>query len=327
MSPQLLAISPEAYRPHSLHATERIWNETNCYVDVWIEVLHALQVEPLAAAAFALSCDFEGDQWTFFKFPPEDLREAFGIEVTELNVWRPVIDHVLEQLDLGRLVTVEVDSWFLPDTHGVSYQIDHTKSTIVPNAVDLDARELDYFHNAGFFGLSGDNFDGVFRTGAHATNAGLPPYVETIKLERLRRDDDATLTETAVHGLKTHRERLPATNPITRMGAKINGDLDWLRAGDLETFHLYAFGTCRQCGASAELASDFLTWLADRSPSAAEPLREAAARWRDIATGAKSLQFMLARVARGRSADLEPLITDMASNWDAAITALGHVPA
>ena len=49
-------------------------------MDVWIEVLHALGLDPVAASAFTLSCDFEGDQWTFFKYPPEDLRALFGIE-------------------------------------------------------------------------------------------------------------------------------------------------------------------------------------------------------------------------------------------------------
>ena len=69
-----LSLTAATFVPHPLHATERSWTETNCYVDVWIEVLHALGLDPVAASAFTLSCDFEGDQWTFFKYPPEDLR-------------------------------------------------------------------------------------------------------------------------------------------------------------------------------------------------------------------------------------------------------------
>ena len=38
-----------AYRRHALHASERLWVEKNCYVDIWIELLHALGLEPLAA--------------------------------------------------------------------------------------------------------------------------------------------------------------------------------------------------------------------------------------------------------------------------------------
>ena len=155
----------EHFVPHPLHASERTWSETNCYVDVWIEVLHALGLDPVAAAAFTLSCDFEGDQWTFFKYPPEDLRTLFGIEVAELNVWRPVVDHVEEQFGLGRLCTVEVDAWFLPDTRGISYREVHEKTTIVPTRIDRAARRLDYFHNAGLFTLVDDDFDGLFHLG------------------------------------------------------------------------------------------------------------------------------------------------------------------
>ena len=93
----LLPLTAATHVPHPLHSGERAWTETNCYVDVWIEVLAALGLDPLAGAAFPLSCDFVGDQWTFFKYPPEDLRAAYGIEVAELNVWRPVVDHVAER--------------------------------------------------------------------------------------------------------------------------------------------------------------------------------------------------------------------------------------
>ena len=78
---QLLPIEPATYRSHLLHAPDRIWLETNCYIDVWIEVLHAFGLEPLAALPFTVGQDFEGDHFTFFKFPPEDLRALFGLSV------------------------------------------------------------------------------------------------------------------------------------------------------------------------------------------------------------------------------------------------------
>ncbi len=259
MSLAILPLSAERYEPHPLHATERIWTETNCYVDVWIEVLHALGLDPLAAAAFSLSTDFEGDQWTFSKFPPEDLRAVYGLEVAELNVWKPVVEHVAEQLALGRLCTVEADSWHLPDTRGVSYGTAHVKTTIVPQSLDVGRRRLGYFHNAGYFELADDDFDGVFGLGAHLDPSRLPPYVEVIRLDHLRHDDD--LVGRAVSSAREHLARRPTDNPIERLGDRITGDLDWLATQDLETFHLYAFGTCRQCGAAHELASSFVEWL------------------------------------------------------------------
>ncbi len=42
----VLPLDPSAYTPHALHAAERMWPETNCYVDLWIEVLSALGQHP-----------------------------------------------------------------------------------------------------------------------------------------------------------------------------------------------------------------------------------------------------------------------------------------
>ncbi len=319
MTVALLPLTADGFRPHALHASERNWSETNCYVDVWIEVLHALGLDPVAGGAFTLSTDFEGDQWTFFKYPPEDLRALYGLEVSEFNVWRPVLDHVVEQLEFGRLCTVEVDSWFLPDTRGVSYQIDHVKSTIVPQMLDPGARRMGYFHNAGYFELEGDDFDGVFRLGRHAEAPGLPPYVELVRLDRVRRNDPE-LVSRVVALTGEHLARRPSDNPIIRLGERIEHDLPWLTGQDLETFHLYSFGICRQCGATAELASSFVDWLNRFDRTGTEPAADA---FRDLAAGAKALQFALARVVRGRTIDLMPILTPMAKHWSEAMDLLG----
>ena len=318
MTLALLPLSADEFQPHGLHATERAWTETNCYVDVWIEVLNALGLDPVAAAAFTLSADFEGDQWTFFKFPPEDLRSLFGLEVAELNVWRPVIEHVDEQLGLGRLCTVEADSWYLPDTRGIAYGIAHVKSTIVPQMLDRDGRRLGYFHNAGYFELEGDDFDGVFRLGPHADPAALPPYVEVVRLDRIRRDDP-DLVAGVVELTREHLARRPADNPVTRLGRRLTEDLPWLAKQDLETFHLYSFGMCRQCGATAELAADLVTWLNQRDRPGTE---SAATAFTGLATGAKSLQFALARVVRGRQVDLAGILGTMEEHWASAMDTL-----
>jgi hypothetical protein len=318
MSVGPLTLTADTFVPNSLHASERSWTETNCYVDVWIEVLHALGLDPLAASAFTLSCDFEGDQWTFFKFPPEDLWALYGIDVAEMNIWRPVVDHVEEQLALGRLCTVEGDAWFLPDTVGVSYGTDHVKTTIVPAAIDRDARSLGYFHNAGYYELEGDDFDGLLRLAAHADPGALPPYVERIRLDRVRRDDP-DLVGRVVGLARDHLARRPADNPVPRMAARLREDLPWLATQDIEAFHLYSFGLCRQCGASTELAASFVEWLNRYDAPGTEP---AAASFRGVAEGAKRLQFAMARVVRGRSVDLDGVLGEMAVHWDEAMRVL-----
>lgn len=320
MSIELIGIDAATYQPHSLHATERIWTETNCYVDLWIEVLHALGLDPLAAGAFTLSTDFEGDQWTFFKYPLEDLRAMYGIDVYEMNVWGPLEAHVIDQLELGRLLTIEVDSWYLPDTAGVSYQLTHTKSSIVPQLIDTDRRRLGYFHNAGYFELEGDDYDGVLRRTEELNDPRLlPPYVELVKLDGMRREDSRALLPRAIDLTRDHLRRRPATNPLMRLRTRLERDLSWLREQSLETFHLWAFGFCRQCGANAELAAAYVEWLAQADGA---DLKGSSDAFRELANGAKALQFNLARAARGRTVDVESLLDTMEGHWDAAMEPL-----
>ena len=301
------------WQSHALHRTERVWAETNCYVDLWIELLHGLGLEPLAGCAFAISSGFEGDQWTFFKPPPEDLRQLFGLVVSEMNVWRPITEHLAEQITLGRALTIEVDAFFLPDTAGVSYHLNHGKTTLAPVSVDLDRRWMSYLHGGGRYELDGPDFDGVLRR-ADTSGTELPPYVEIIKLDELRRRDIADLQKTSTGLLRKHLKMRPRVNPVRQLGQRVAADLPWLLAGDDQDFHAYAFGVCRQCGASAEIAAAFLDWLNDPSGAAED--------WRDLAVGAKSLQFALARAARGKAVDVEGIFNEMAAAYDRAVSVL-----
>lgn len=320
MSVALLPLAAATHAGHPLHATDRVWTETNCYVDVWVEVLHALGLDPLVAAAFAVATDFEGDQWTFFKYPADDLWTAYGIDVHEMNPWRSPVVHVEEQLRLGRLMTLEADAFHLPDTAGVSYRSAHVKSTIVANLVDRPGRRLGYFHNAGYFELQGDDFDGVFRMGAHADPDALAPYTELVRLDARRRLDPHEAVEVAAALLDRHRRRAPADNPVVRLADRVATDLPWLRESGPETYHLWAFATLRQCGAAAELAAAFCGWLGSARPDPA--LLASADRWTALAHGAKSMQFALARAARGRTVDLEAGFAAMAEDWQGAQEAL-----
>jgi hypothetical protein len=318
---QPLQLDAETYARHALHNEERVWAETNCYVDLWIELLHAHGLDPVAAMAFTVAMDFEGDQWTFFKQPLTDLYTLYGVDVQELTIWRPVAQHTVEQVSRGRSVLIEVDSFFLPDTAGVAYKLAHTKTTIAVQMIDVATRTLGYFHNAGYYTLSGDDFDGVFRLGPYAPAADtLAPYTEFAKFDGVRHRTPAELTTIAIALTQQHLARRPRTNPVARYRERFPTDVAWLTGEEMEVFHQYAFATLRQCGACAELAASFVRWLDANGEGG---LDAAYIGFEAMANSAKSLQFKLARtVATKKPFDPASILDTMESGWESAMTAL-----
>ena len=312
MSGRLLDVDPAAYQPHSLHHTGRAWPETNCYVDLWIEVIASLGQEPEAMLGFTVTQDFEGDQFTFFKVPLEDLEILYGIVVGELAIYDRVENHARVQRDRGRLVLVEVDGCYLPDTRGVSYREKHTKTTIGINALDVPGRSMEYFHNAGLFRLEGEDFDLLFnRTPAQRENSDLLfPYAEFAKFPAVRGQPvDRGSVERL---LARHLSRRPRQNPVAAFRAAFPSHVEHLARQPLDGFHDYAFNTLRQLGANFELLRSHLHWL---DGSRFERGIVAAGR---IADGAKTAQFQLARaVSRGRPDALGAILGELAEAYDA----------
>ena len=142
MTGPIRPLDPATYESHPVHGEGRTWIETNCYVDVIVELLHGLGFEPVAALPFTLCIDFENDQWTFFKFAHADLLEMYGLQIEELNPWGELVDHVEAQIASGRPVVVELDSFFLPDTQGTAYRTEHVKTTIAVNEIDVEEGTL-----------------------------------------------------------------------------------------------------------------------------------------------------------------------------------------
>ena len=304
---------------HALHVGERVWPESNCYIDLWIELLHARGLDPVAALPFTLTTDFEGDQWTFGKFPHADLRALYGIEIIELNVWRPLLGHLEEQLAMARTPIVEVDGFYLADTAGTSYRAEHVKTTIAIRQIDSDARRLDYWHNAGAYEISGEDFSGLFNL-EQSHPARLAPYVEVVKRRTRPPCKGRTLVDESIRLLCHHVAHRPATNPFHRYADRLPGDLDWLAAGTLRDFHGYAFATFRQDGAAFELAAAYLRWLERHGELELDPV---AVDCDAIASAAKALQFKVARLVQTRRRfEFEPIVETMAAAWDNAMNAL-----
>ena len=318
---KLWPLDPATYSRHPLHDGERAWDESNCYVDLWIELLHTSGVEPLAALPFTFAVDVEGDQWTFFKFPLADLYALYGVDVIELQVWRPITAHLEEQLAVGRPAVVEVDAFYLPDTAGTCYQAEHVKTSIGIQALDAAAQRVGYFHNAGYYELGGADFVGVFRLQGHLADPEyLPPYVEVAKLGVRRAHTGRALVGASLDLLGAHLARVPLDNPFDRYATRFGADLDSLTGAPLTQFHQYAFATLRQCGAAFELGGAYLRWL---QANGEHGVGRIATACDVIATTAKALQFKVARsVNANRPFDAAPMLATMAGAWHETMTAL-----
>jgi len=299
---------------HPLHDPERAWPQTNCSVDLMIELLAAYGFDPVWMLAFTITQDFEGDHFTFFKVPSEDIEALYGLSVQELAVWDDLQAHVVEQLQRERIVLLEVDGYYLPDTQGVTYRETHGKTTIGIYALDPDNRRLGYFHNETRGILSDDDFDGALQR-LPEQSALLMPYTEFIKPVGTPCKTPAVL---AAQLLRRHWQRRPKKNPFRAYAETFSRHVEQLQAGGSTYFHGYAFNTLRQAGANFSLLENFLAALPD------EDLAPAAASARTLADGAKTLQFQLARaVARKRFDGLQVAVDALADAYDKLMEELG----
>jgi hypothetical protein len=294
---------PATYVPHAIHDTGRNYPETNCYTDTLVELLHGHGLEPLAGLGHLVRTDFEGDQFTFFKMPQQDLENGFGVDIHEMQPVGALPDQIAGQLSAGRTVTVELDSFFLPDVAATDYRRNHVKTTIAVEAIDREGERLHYFHNLGLHELSGEDYHGVFHLDG-APDELLPPYMELVRF-----DVAEPAPGFAREALRHHLRFRPAANPFTVFAERLEADLPRLLEGDMEDFHAYAFATVRMAGAAFELLQAHAEWLLG---APVEPLDR-------IVEGSKVLSF---RLARRRAFDPSETVGAMAQAWEQAMDEL-----
>jgi uncharacterized protein DUF1839 len=309
----LLGADPASYQPHWLHSPRRTYLETNCYADVLIELLHARGLEPVAALGCTVRIDFEGDQWTFFKPFPEDLALLYGVDIHEMQPYRPLPEQIVEQLAAGRTLIVELDSFHLPDTAATAYRREHIKTSVAAEAIDPAAERLRYFHAAGFYELAGADYREVFRIGRPYSADVLPPYTELVRFDAGPALRGAELREAARTLLRGHLAQRPRDNPFARFAAQLERELPNLLAGDAEHYHAYAFATVRMAGSAFEVTASLAEWLfADAAAPACEALRR-------IVEGCKTLSF---RLARRRPFEPAQALAALTEAWAQAMTRL-----
>ncbi|HPG03079.1 MAG TPA: DUF1839 family protein [Rhodoblastus sp.] len=302
---------PLAYVASTLHDASRDWPQTNCYADLWIEAIHARGLRPEPMLAFTATLDFEGDQFTFFKPPLEDIEALYGFSVRELSIYDDLADHLVEQTSRGRLVLMEVDAFHLPDTRGVSYGIESSKTTIGVNRIDPARRVVDYFHNEAYFRAEGSDYDGILAFGADAGRLKLPPYAEILKADFTPLGDKA-LRDRACGLLARHIARRPARNPVVAFAERLPDILERMSTREPEFFHKFAFNSLRQLGANFELMGSHLSWVGD-----SDEFVDEVEACRAISSGAKAFQFLLARATmRRKTVGLEAPLAVLVEAYD-----------
>lgn len=339
----LSSLDPESFQPHRLHSEDPTWANTNCYSDVWIELLSALQLDPVPAMSCAVSAQFSGDQWEFLKPRSNDLETLYGLRFGEYLLWKPITEHLRAQFELGNFAMVEVDSYYLPDTAGTTYRTEHGKTSIIPLRIDVPAAQLIYLHNSGLYRLDGEDFEATL--GAGALQGFVPsPYVDLIDTAGLKHPDPAELLASAELVFAAHLQRISEsaqTRPMNQLSEYLDRQSTPLAEYGLPYFHQLAFATTRQAGLTAMLAAEFCRWLsaarAAGKPTTGQPagrqsdgrqsgngpepdpLGQAAEAFSACSSSAKQLQFKLARIASGRNTSTESVLAALTAQWELAI--------
>lgn len=307
-------LSPETYRPHPLHHPDRVWPETNCALDLWIEVLNALGLAPEPLLSIAARQDFEGDQFGFTKIQPDDVEYVYGLRVQELSLYDSLEAHVARQMSRGRLCFVEADAYFLPDTGHASYRRRHRATMIGINRLDPSTAVAEYFHNGGYFRLGGEDYRGVFDAGS-GEQRGQQPFVEFTTLDF----DAQNPSEWKRRGkqlLAKHWERRPAKNPIRQFQSVVQAQAEALADREPDALHDYAFNTFRLLGSNFAVLGACLDWL---SPTP-HPLSVHCGLIAD--TASRMPLFLAKALARRRFDRLGPSLDPAADAWDALFAAV-----
>ena len=313
----MTTISSAAWRPkgtpgHWLHNADRVWPETNCYLDLWIELLHALGRDPLPLLGVAIGLDWEGDHFTFLKPSSSAIFAATGVVLHEMAIWDEVETHVTTQLSNGSVPLIEVDAFHLPDTLGTAYQQVHTKTTIGITAIDPTRKWIGYIHNAGHFSLCGEDYWGVFE--ATLGQPTLFPYAELARVASNAPEMTVTCDLARAWAVQ-HKLSRNKGNPIGRFAVALPDLL--ARVGqDPARINALCFNTVRQLGSSFGLLADHLSMLGEDGTQAAT-----------LASSAKTLQFRIARAARrGRAdADIAAALDELEAIWARCLAGIEQI--
>ena len=148
------------------------WPITNCYVDAWM-LISAPGARSAGRARVTVAQDYEGDQFTFFKYLHEDLEHLYGVVVGEL----------IDLASSGRADRGADADWprcaggggrLLSAGHARHvYRTQHTKTTIAIDSHRYRSGAAEHiFTTPASYELTGQDYAGVFRQAARAGSGG-----------------------------------------------------------------------------------------------------------------------------------------------------------
>jgi hypothetical protein len=163
------------------------------------------------------------------------------------------------------------------------------------------------------FALDGEDYQGALRVDVPPGDVRLPPYTEIVRFDVGVALDGDDLRTAAVVLLRETLQRRTSPDPFVAFGQRLQQDLPTLVAGDAEQMSAHVFATARMAGSAAAVAAAHATWLF--GDAADEP----AAALLQVADLCKTLSFKL---ARRRSFEPQPLLTEAGQRWTTALAGL-----
>jgi len=303
----------------SLHGGNPVWAHANRHVDLWVELLHGWELDPIAALPFTVAQDFEGDQFTLSSFPASDLERLYGITVHELLVYGDLESHVEAQTCRGNVVLLDVDSYHLPQPG--TYRRQHGLSSIAVDVLVPQAAAVGYYHVDGYHTASGADYASIFRCrgGMREPDATAQPRAELVR-RRFPPQDGTGIQRVSLDLLREHLAHRPQQNPIATFRRAFPAHLEQLMAHGEPNFQSYAAGVLRQLGANFELLGRYLRWLVGLGQPLPAALAEACYT---VASEAMVMQFRLMRAVISHKPDpCHDCLEQLELSYQASVPAL-----
>ena len=278
------------------------------------------RLEPLACLPFVLAVDFEGDQWTFFKPPHDDLVSPLRRRRAGAQRLAPLLENASSSSRRQARAQPRPTRSTCP-TRRDRLPAQHTKTTIGIQD-STSRRRARLLPQRGLLRARGRRLRGLFRLDAPPTRRSCRSSPSSCARVASHAARGAELVAPLARALAKHLARRPRDEPVRAVRRAFAADRrDLMRARACGAYHAWAFATMRQLGAGvrARRCLPALARGARRSRCSMRP-RPRSTR---CPTTSKSLILKTARaVCAKKPVDLAPMLADIEGQWEAGMRQL-----